>query len=243
MYNDIADIYLEIFPLNQAFLDFLRGYLGNPGSAVLDLGCGPGDYVDVLTCEGYQGVGIDSSEVMITQAQALKQGAFYNLSFGEINKIARTRIQSFDCAYCVGNSLSYLPGKDLTPFLNDVSKLLKPFGTFILQVVNWDKLQQAMSSDFPINKISGGLTFHRFYKWVDHSKVIFHTEIQKEGERINSWSDPLYPKYIKDLVSALQATGLTVSGQFGDYGKSTFDSRSSPALILVAHKGVFDTEY
>jgi hypothetical protein len=100
-----------------------------------------------------------------------------------------------------------------------------------------------MSSDFPINIISGGRTFHRRYEWMDRSKVIFHSEIQKDGERINSWSDLLYPKYIKDLVCALQATGLTVSGQFGDYGKSTFDPRSSPALILVAHKGVFDTEY
>ena len=31
MYNDIADLYLEIFPLNQAFLKFLNGHLVSLG--------------------------------------------------------------------------------------------------------------------------------------------------------------------------------------------------------------------
>ena len=48
MYNQIADIYLEIFPLNQAILNLYPYYLGRPGAKVLDLGCGPGDYVDAL---------------------------------------------------------------------------------------------------------------------------------------------------------------------------------------------------
>ena len=87
MYDDIADIYLEIFPLNQAFLDFLPDYLGYPGSAVLDLGCGPGDYVDYLSRSGYCCVGIDSSTVMIKHAQEKRQGTFLNLSFNEINQV------------------------------------------------------------------------------------------------------------------------------------------------------------
>jgi SAM-dependent methyltransferase len=236
MYDDIADIYLEIFPLNQAFLDFLREYLGDPGSAVLDLGCGPGDYVDMLSRSGYRGVGIDSSEVMISQAQTKKQGIFHNLSFAEINQLGRLSDRAFDCAYCVGNSLSYLPNEALGSFLPDVTKLLKPSGVFVLQVVNWDKFLQMKSSDFPIKTISGGRTFHRRYEWIECSKVIFHTEIRKDGEPQKSWADPLYPKYFEFVTGALQAAGLTISGQFGDYDKSTFDPNSSPAMILVANK-------
>jgi len=232
MYDDIADIYLEIFPLNQAFLTFLQEYLANPGSAVLDLGCGPGDYVDTLTRSGYRAVGIDSSEVMIAEAQAQKQGIYYNLSFTEISQLEG----DFDCACCVGNSLSYLPEDATQPFLKDIHRLLHPSGVFILQVVNWDKFFQMGAADFPVKTISGGRTFHRRYEWVEPSKVIFHTEIQKDGETLMSWADPLYPKYFESVIGDLQTAGLTVSGKYGDYNKSTFDPKSSPAMILVAHK-------
>ena len=120
MYNDIADLYLEIFPLNQAFLDFLNGYLTSPNMAVLDLGCGPGDYVDALTRAGHRATGIDSSAGMIERAQAQKLGTFKKLSFTEIEQLDG----SYDCAYCVGNSLSYLPQEDTQAFLRSVHQRL-----------------------------------------------------------------------------------------------------------------------
>jgi len=232
MYNDIADIYLEIFPINQEFLDFLPDYLGYPGSAVLDLGCGPGDYVDYLSRSGYCCVGIDSSTVMIKHAQEKRQGTFFNLSFGEIKQLHG----NFDCVYCVGNSLSYLQPNDLFAFYQEVLRLLTPTGVFILQVVNWDKHRETRSSDFPVNPLSGGRTFHRRYEWVDDSQVIFHTEIRKDGKTQKSWADSLYPKYHQVVMADLQSAGLTVTAQFGDYKHLPFDPVSSPALILVAQK-------
>jgi SAM-dependent methyltransferase len=236
MYNDIADIYLEIFPLNRAFLEFLPAYLGNPSSAVLDLGCGPGDYVDELTRAGYQVVGIDNSEIMIQQAQTQKSGTFYHLSFEHISQLQGTPENRFDCVYCVGNSLSYLPEAATLPFLEEVFKLLKPSGRFVLQVVNWDRHDHLRSSGFPVNPISEGRTFHRRYVWVDRSQVIFHTEVRKDGETLKSWADHLYPKYLNATLDNLRAAGLGIIGQFGDYRKSPFDPQTSPAMILTGQK-------
>ena len=232
MYDDIADIYLEIFPLNQAFLDFLPDYLGDPGSAVLDLGCGPGDYVDVLSHLGYHSVGIDSSTVMIKRAQEERQGTFLNLTFSEINQLQG----DFACVYCVGNSLSYLQPNDLPAFYQEVFRLLVPSGVFILQVVNWHKSRETRSSDFSDNPLSEGRSFHRRYEWVDDSQVIFHTEIRKDGKTQKSWADSLYPKYYEAVMADLQSAGLDVIAQLGDYKRASFDPESSPALILVAQK-------
>lgn len=234
MYNDIADIYLEIFPPNQAFLSFLLDFIGEPGSTVLDLGCGPGDYVDYLSRSGYPTTGIDSSKVMIAQSRANKQGIFHELSFTEIDQLNG----SFNCIYCVGNSLSYLPEDALSRFLQDVHTLLKTSGFFVLQVVNWDRLCLTMSSDFPINEISAGRTFHRQYEWINRSKVIFHTELRKGEDVLGSWADPLFTKYSERLITELQAAGLTISGQYGDYAKAPYDPTSSPALILAAQKNL-----
>jgi hypothetical protein len=113
---------------------------------------------------------------------------------------------------------------------------LKPSGVFILQVVNWDKNRKTRSSDFPVNSLSKGLTFHRSYEWVDDSQVIFHTETRKDGKTQKFWSDSLYPKYHQAVMADLQSAGLPVTAQFGDYKHAPFDPASSPALILVAQK-------
>jgi SAM-dependent methyltransferase len=198
------------------------------------LGCGPGDYVDYFSQRHYRVTGVDSSDVMIAQAQETKKGTFYSYSFAEIKKLWR----EFDCAYCVGNSLSYLPADALTPFLQDLYDLLKPSGLFVLQVVNWDRLSLTMSSDFPVNEISAGRTFHRHYEWIDRTKVIFHTELRKGKDVLGVWADPLFPKYHEILVVELQDTGFTIIEQYGAYAKSPFDPKSSPALILVARKNL-----
>jgi SAM-dependent methyltransferase len=232
MYDQIADFYLEIFPLNQAFLAFIPACLGKPGSAVLDLGCGPGDYVDYLTRSGYQAAGIDNSAGMIAQAKASKQGKFHELSFTEIDQLTG----SFDCIYCVGNSLSYLPPEELPSFLANIRQLLNQGGRFILQVVNWDKFQLTGTADFDVITLSDGRTFHREYERAGSDKVIFHTAIQQAGTLQHAWSAPLYPKYQQALVAACQTAGMMVTGEFGDYQKALFEPESSPAFILTVQK-------
>ncbi len=233
MYDDITDIYTQIFPLNRAFLDFIPEFLHKPGASVLDLGCGPGDYVDALSKEGFQAVGIDSSQKMIQQAQANKQGAFYPYSFTDIHKLTG----GFDLAFCIGNSLSYLPNPLLEPFLTDLFRLLNPDGYFVLQLVNWDKIIANGTPDFPVKTLADGSTFHRRYEWVSPSRVIFHTAIRSpEGKLQGSWADPLDAKPSTLIAPALQAAGMELAGQFGDYQKSEFDPHSSPAYIAVALK-------
>ena len=117
-------------------------------------------------------------------------------------------------------------------------RLLKPSGIFILQVVNWDRHRETRSSDFPINNLSEGRTFHRSYEWIDDSQVIFHTEIRKDGKTQMFWVDSLYPKYYEAVTADLQCAGLVVDAQYGDYKRSPFDPESSPALILIAQKSL-----
>jgi SAM-dependent methyltransferase len=233
MYNDIVDIYNEIFPLNTAFLEFIPTYLGSPGSKVIDLGCGPGDYVNELSQSHYNVTGIDSSSEMIRRAQTGKKGVFFNFSFTEISKLDG----QFDFAYCIGNSLSYLPMNSMKKFLKDITQLLSDKGYFLLQVVNWDKFRQTGSLEFPIKTLADGRTFHRGYEPTEESTVIFQTALRKDGDILNSWSDTLYPIYLHKFRQDIAESGMTIVDVFGDYEKSPFDPLSSPALILLAQKG------
>ena len=232
MYNDIVDIYNEIFPLNHTFLKFIPTYLGSPGSRVLDLGCGPGDYVDELSQSQYDVTGIDSSSEMIRRAQKDKKGAFFNYSFTEIRKLDGR----FDCVFCIGNSLSYLPENLMKRFFKDVNQLLNNRRYLLIQVVNWDKYKQTGEMEFPVITLADGRTFHRGYEHTDKSTVIFQTELRKDGDILNSWSDTLYPKYLDNFRQDITDSGITIVDVFGDFEKSPFDPLSSPAIILVAQK-------
>ncbi len=233
MYNDIADIYDEIFPLNQAFLTFLPAYLLESGSRVLDLGCGPGDYVGELERNGHEATGIDYSTGMITLAKSRNPGTFYPYGFADIGQLTG----EFDCIYCVGNSLSYLPTTEMSEFLQNVNTLLVPGGTFIIQVVNWDRYRLVGASNFDVKKLNDGRTFHRQYEPGENDTVFFHTAVQ-DGEIVqNAWADTLYPKFMAELSTALTSAGLKVVAQLGDYAKTQFDPQNSPAIIIVAEKG------
>jgi SAM-dependent methyltransferase len=232
MYNDIVDVYNEIFPLNRAFLTFIPEYLGGPGSKVLDLGCGPGDYVDELSRFQYDVTGIDSSSGMIRHAKEVKKGTFYNYSFTDIGKLKGP----YDFAFCIGNSLSYLPHKLVGPFFKDIYKLINNNGHLLIQVVNWDKYRQTGTMEFNVETLADGSTFHRAYEDTGQSTVIFHTAIKKDGGVLNSWSDTLFPKYLDDMRKHITETGMTMIEVFGDFEKSPFDPPTSPATIMIVQK-------
>jgi SAM-dependent methyltransferase len=233
MYSAIADFYHEIFPINQGFLNFIQDYLGPSGSRVLDLGCGPGDYIHALS-KNHQGLGIDANPEMIHLANARNQGKFHTLSFTRINSLEGP----FVCAWCIGNSLSYLPHDLETAFFKTLSGLLSESGYFILQVVNWNRYALTGKMDFPIKVLSDGRTFHRTYEPSKGKTVLFQTRLQKGEEIIGRWEDTLYPKPMEHLSSMMESSGLNVLSEYGDYDKSPFSPATSPAVILLAQKKV-----
>lgn len=61
----------------------IKAYL-REGMHVLDIGCGPGVFVDLICRKGYSGVGYDISSAPINYARKHKQGVFYeNFPDGE----------------------------------------------------------------------------------------------------------------------------------------------------------------
>ena len=230
MYDDIVGIYAQIFPLNQVLLDFLHKYLPEGGGRVLDLGCGPGEMVGHLASEGYHAVGIDRSEGMISAAKARHEGIFYPYGFNEIHQLQ----SPFNFIYCVGNSLSYLPNNQFDDFMAKISGLLLDGGTFLVQVVNWDRFLGQGQFDFEVKPLSDGRSFHRRYEPGEGGTVLFHTWLQLGKQVLGEWIDLLYPKTSEFLQEAVSGAGMSPLRMYGNFESDGFDPKESPALIMTA---------
>ena len=229
MYNDIVDIYTELFPVNMDFINLIKDHV-DLGGDILDISCGPGHYVNLLS-EDYNVMGIDPAQKMIDDAKKNFNGEFESFSFEEIGYIMKT----FSAAYCIGNSISYLDNSHLDIFFTELRHLIRSNGYLILQVVNWDLYVNTGNYEFPEKVLTNGDKFIREYERIDDHKVAFHTKLT-DGEYTQEWRATMYPKTSEILVEALIRNGFRVTNIFGSFNRLPFLTDSSKAMVIIAQR-------
>lgn len=102
---------------------------------VLDLGCGTGGHMAILTERGYQVVGVDVSADMVRRAQA-KMGSFRDpppIVVADIREVGLGR--SFDACILMFAVLGYqVENKDVVAVLDTARRHLQPGGLLIFDV-------------------------------------------------------------------------------------------------------------
>jgi SAM-dependent methyltransferase len=112
-----------------AILQWLRE-AGIVRGAVVDLGCGGGQWLARLAEEGYQPVGVDGSRAMLRTAR--KNAPSVKLIHGSF---AEVDLPSCDAVTSLGEPLNYLGGaQSFKQTLNNVHRSLRPGGLFIFDV-------------------------------------------------------------------------------------------------------------
>lgn len=106
-------------------------------SSILDLGCGTGNHAFELHNRGYNIVGVDRSEVMLTNAERKlsKLSNKKNIRFEKGDIRTWKSSEQFDAVVMMFAVLGYqLENKDVLQALSTVKKHLKPGGLFIFDV-------------------------------------------------------------------------------------------------------------
>jgi len=111
--------------------------------SVLDAACGTGMHAVAFARDGMRSAGADLSPQMIEQARrnAKAAGVAVDLRVAAFGELSRTFSTAFDMVTCLGNSLPHLlDDASLRAALADFSGVLRPGGTCVIQIRNYDRL-------------------------------------------------------------------------------------------------------
>jgi 2-polyprenyl-3-methyl-5-hydroxy-6-metoxy-1,4-benzoquinol methylase len=115
---------------------FLARQLALPaGSAVLDLGCGPGLYTQRLARLGYQVTGIDFSRNSLAYARAAAAREGLAVEYIQQNYLQLDLSEQFDAITLIYYDLGVFAPDQRADLLRRIARALKPGGFFVFDVV------------------------------------------------------------------------------------------------------------
>lgn len=234
MYDLIANNYSEIFPLEPQKIEFIKSYCSKTKANILDIGCATGDLALELSKQGGSVVGIDLNEKMIDIANQKKQQSM-NIKFEVLNMLDIDKNERFDCVVCLGNTLPHLPSwKDIDSLFPKVHAVLNEQGTFIFQILNYDKIIKEKKIQFAT--IEGkGFIFERNYTEITDERIVFQIKYYDKMTKITYRdSTDLLPLVKNDLLRCLRENGFKKMECYSDYTKH--DSNSNDFYTIYVAK-------
>jgi len=262
-YEEISNYYDYIFPIGEEQIDFISKNAGNPPKSLLDIACGTGSYSIELARQGYYVVATDIDAEMIR----LLEGKISDLAYGDYKikcmqagmlDLTEKLHEKYDLAFCIGNSVVHLDGKDdIQAFFKSVKMLLKEDGCFVLQIINFDRVLSKGIKELPVitNK-EVGLKFDRYYRLdKEKNKVLFKTILTINGSNFNGTNSinnintvnssnssnikieneiPLFPLMSEDAAAMLKEAGFKTVNLFGDFSGNKYDKDNSYMLVISA---------
>jgi SAM-dependent methyltransferase len=133
-----------------AQLDWLWAALRlEPGSAVLDLTCGPGLYAVPLAERGCRVTGVDFSPASIAYARQLARAAGVDdrCTFIEQDvRLYEPPAGQFDAVLILYGQLAVFPPEDATALLRKAASSLRPGGRLCVELLDQDRIDQKASS-------------------------------------------------------------------------------------------------
>jgi len=136
LYNKIAKDFSDTRNKIWPEFEYFKGYLEN-GQDILDVGCGNGRLLKLLSKFKINYLGIDNSAQLIQQAK--NEWPDYQFEVKDLLNLPNLK-QPFDLIISVA-TIHHLPSDELrNQVFSDIRKLLKPDGKFMM--INWNLWQK-----------------------------------------------------------------------------------------------------
>jgi len=207
------------------------------GGLILDHCCGPGR-LSITISKDRPVVGLDLSTELLREAR--KRGR--NASVKNLNLIQSDmrylpfRPGVFDSIINFWTSFGYFSEQENELVLNQILRVMKTNGTFIMDIVNPESLIRRYQEKDWSESESFFLLEQRNWEWETKRMRCRWIYIDKMNGEVNevNFDHRLYS--FNELKRMFEARGLKITDVYGSFTKEKFDSNNSTRIILVARK-------
>ena len=159
---------------------------------ILDLGCGPGLYSEILAREGHKVTGVDFSSHSIKHAKKEAEKKNLNIIYLNENYLELSLAENtFDLVILIYTDFGVLLPQERDQLLGIIKNVLKPKGTFIFDVLNdkdietktspksWEVSEQGFWKDKPYLALSDS------YLYEEERVILYQHILMDEQENID----------------------------------------------------------
>lgn len=259
IYQTFAKLYDDLFEpeMYYKWLDFSQKHLDPAAGAVLDLACGAGRFLVMLKKAGFEVVGSDFSEEMLSLAEQHARQAQVKipLILGDMSQLATLGVnqavsQPIKAITCYADSLCYLPdAATIKQTFAQVYATLAKSGKFLFDVITpyqVDEVYPGFVYNYEAPDESKTFVWHSYACADDHGEKAAHCVEhdlsffirQDEGTAQGYYQkvselhhERTYP--LTDWQNWLKEAGFSNISVSADFGKKPVDKTTTRAFFVA----------
>lgn len=246
LYRELAEYYFAIESVHRKVendIDLIRSYLKNfSNPSILDLGCGTGEHLNMLSTDCASCTGIDNSIEMINIAKERFPG---KIKFIRKNFRNFDFYNEFDIVISLFGSMVYLVNdRDVDTFFWNTWRALKPGGIGIFEV--WNSIpvkkikKKSLSLVTKINYKDKMIERERGFELTENStrtiaEVKYRYHIHRpEGTEVVNDVHIMRSFELNEILKFIKENGLVVKNIFANSLMEPFNENSNKILIIFA---------
>lgn len=238
-FAEVYDTYMQDIPYDAwtAYIQRIWEHFGLKPRLVCDLACGTGNMTVRLAEKGYDMIGIDLSDAMLTKAREKSpQNVLYlNQDMREFELYG-----TVDSIICLCDSINYITDKDdLLKVFKLANNYLDPKGLFIFDINTIHKFRDIMADNsYSESNENSAYTWENYY---DEDERIneFYTNffIEQENGLYKRFEEFHYEKgyTIEEISKLIEQSGLKLLGIFDEL-TLTPPTKDSSRIYFVAQE-------
>lgn len=207
----------------------------SPGARVLDLACGQGRHAIGLAQHEFSVVGLDYQTNLLESAAhtAEEKGVTLELVHGDMRQLPFAD-SSFDAVINMFTAFGYFSDEENFLVMQEVARVLRPGGWFIIDVANRDSLiRQAQPRSW--KRLPNGTLVISEWNWDVPTGRYTHWQLLVNGQDQQQYHHSVRVYTCTEMKTMLCRAGLTVESLHGGFQGEEL-TLDAPRMICIANK-------